>query len=111
MDSDKSYIIKYKMEIGLFSKQEVDTEEYCGLCDAIIIHSLIFHEDGVRSEVLVSYDGKTKQELSDDELFKSWVIMSLNLSNSKTLGENRKELCRSVYEVVKAAIISTKTEG
>ncbi len=111
MDSDKSYTIKYKIEAGLFSKQEVADEENIGLCDAIIVHSLIFHEDGVRSEVLLSCDGKTKEELSDDQLFKSWVIMSLNLSNSKTLGENRKELCRSVYEVVKAAIISTKTEG
>lgn len=79
-------------------------EEKLGGCDAIILHSILFRDDGGRSEARLSLDGRTGEDLSADELFKSWTAMAGDLALDERLGESRRVLAGMVFEVMRTVI-------
>lgn len=76
-----------------------------GACDAVVIHSILFTADGGRSEVIVSVDGKTGDPLPAIELWKSWVMMALHLSEATDLDDGKKSLCKDVFESIMSFVM------
>lgn len=103
------YKIRYKIEPGEFTKEQV-REANCGGCHAIIIHSIMFGEDGSRSELIISADGRTKLALSGHDLFQSWMMLAHKLSEHPDLGEARRALAGDVFESYRQMIMKMKLE-
>jgi hypothetical protein len=103
---DKPYSLKYKldMEAGDFCKHDVkDPKE--GLTDALIIMSCLFPADGGFSQLFHSFDGRSGKlkPLTDEQLFKVWVLMGKTLSGSErdnVLSENDRKLLSFPYKLV-----------
>ena len=102
----RDYNIKYAVEEGQFTKEELKNGDFGG-CDAIIIHSLIYPEDGSRSEIIFTADGKGSA-LPSLEVFKSWVMLASHLANAEDLSAEKKELCSMIFETVRGAILSAR---
>lgn len=79
-------------------------EKKRGGCDAVVLHSILFQEDGGRSEVIVSMDGRTGEQLPAVELFKSWAMMTFTLSKDERLSEAKRGFCASVHEAIAQAL-------
>lgn len=70
-----------------------------GACDAVILLSLLYPEDGSFSLLIASKDGRTGDEVSDAEIFKCWGMLAERLAESRTLSPNKRELARTLWEV------------
>lgn len=104
------YLIKYRVEIGKFTKAQLQDAD-CGGCDDIIIHSILHNDDGSRNEAIISARGKDGKQLSVDELFKSWVTMAHMLSKDETLGRGRRDLALFIRDIVRCAIRGDDSNG
>ena len=82
--------------------QEKDPD--LGACDALVMFSLLYPEDGSYSWLMIPRDGRTGKDLSDAEVWKCWAMLAHRLSMSETLSPGKKELCREVHEAVKETV-------
>ena len=92
------------------TKEQIDADPSMGGADAIVLFSIIFPPNGGRSELIASYDGRTGEPLSDEELFKCFSSLAHRLSESPTLGPGKKEFCKAVFEKIKEAILAARAE-
>lgn len=102
------YKTKYKLkpEYGKFTEEEIRKERIGG-CDAFIFFSIIFPEDGSYSQTFYSFDGRNKgKELSSNDLWKVWAMMSKNLSDRTDLSEWKRELAEMTFNTIKEVISS-----
>lgn len=90
-----------------WTKEELDADD-AGGCDAVIVHSLIYPPDGSRSEMLLSRDGRTGEELSDIEVFKSWVMTAHALMDSESLDRQARDLAQTVFSSVQQRILASR---
>jgi hypothetical protein len=104
---DKPYSLKYKldMEAGDFCKHDIKDANKEGLTDALVVVSCLFPPDGSFSQLFHGFDGRSGklEPLSDEVLFKVWVLMGKTLSGSKrdnVLSENDKKLLSFPYKLV-----------
>ena len=82
-----------------------------GGCHAIIAFSLIYPSDGSYSWLMVTKDGQTDKELSDDEVFKAWMMLTNRLAESKTLSEGKKGFCAEIVETFREAMRQSRSNG
>lgn len=75
-----------------------------GACDALIVHSLIYPPDGSLSLLTTGTDGRHARDVSPNEMFKVWSLMSKELADNEQLSKNKRELCQIVFETICAAI-------
>jgi hypothetical protein len=118
--SDHKYKLTYRIkgypngltkdELGPLAKSS-QGEDGFGACDAMLMASIIYPEDGSLSILFVGHDGRTNTELSDDEWFKVWSMLSGRLADSKTLGPGRRALCQSVIETLRETMLAARTKG
>ena len=98
----RTYPVAYNIEHGKFTPEELKAQEMGG-CDAVIVHSIVYPKDGSRSELILC-SGADGKPLDDLEMFKSWVSMAHQLSQSKEIGGEPRELTKLVFEAVRAMI-------
>jgi hypothetical protein len=101
------YKLKYKLEheCGNFEKESIKEGE--GATDALLIFSLLYPEDGSYSQYHYSIDGRNNgQEISDNDLFKIWTMLTKRLSDSKTLANNKKAFAGDVFKVIREAVLA-----
>ena len=79
-------------------------EDGFGSCDAMLMASLIFPEDGSYSCLFMSKDGRTGGDLDDLEWFKVWMMLSKRLGESRTLDAGRKEFAADVFDTLRQII-------
>lgn len=108
-DQERRYKIAYRLEYNLdgMTKEEL-LEKNLGGCDAIVVISVVRPSDGSLSTVIASLDGNTSEEMPGDELFKAWIMMAKKLSESKTLGPNKKLFATQTFETIREIIMSKK---
>jgi hypothetical protein len=80
-----------------------------GACDAIVTVSIIRCEHGV-SQLVVSLDGDTGEELTADELWSAWTAWAYDLMQREDLGPGKRTQCRLVHEQVEEAIAQVRDE-
>ena len=102
----RSYPISYDIQIheSGASPEWLDNAGRGG-ADAVVIWSMIYPDDGSFSLMPMSLDGNSRQEVSDDELFKCWSMMAQQLSKSTQLSAGKRDLCRRAFEVVRQVIM------
>jgi hypothetical protein len=83
-------------------------DEPVGSCDAALLCSMIYHEDGAFSVYFIGVDGREegeiKENLEDNEWFKVWAMLANRLAESKTLEQRKKSLCAAAMEDVRFKI-------
>lgn len=67
-------------------------------CDASLIASIIYPEDGSLSILFIGEDGRTNTELADHEWFKVWILLAKRLGDSQTLDPGKKEIAAFTFE-------------
>jgi hypothetical protein len=113
MKLKKKYNHKYRLIYKIdkqpkgITKQKVP--EGFGACDAVLFCSMIYPPDGSFSVYFMGIDGRKEEvgnfeNLKDIEWFKVWCLLASRLAASKTLEDNRKELCRQTFEGIRRAI-------
>ena len=69
-----------------------------GLTDACVFISMLFPPDGSYSQALASLeDGRTREPLSGDDLFKAWIMMAGQIQDNPTMGNGKREFVRTVW--------------
>lgn len=77
-------------------------------CDAVILCSMIYPEDGSFSLALFSADGRTGGEVSDDEKFKVWTMMAQQLAESPELGPGKRAFAAGVFESFRQILLAAR---
>lgn len=85
-------------------------EEGLGSCDAAVLLSILFPEDGSYSVMLQSLDGRTGRELSDHEVFKAWWMLAERLGRSTTLEPRRAVWARATFEMIGEQILGSRPD-
>jgi len=103
-----SYPITYQVDQHdpPLEKDQIPPER--GACHDLWIGSITKSAEG-KSYAFISLDGVTGDEVSHDELFQLWVIMSGVLSENLEDG-GRKKICAEVFSTVQEAVL-TKVGG
>lgn len=98
------YNVRYAVEASSegWAPEELGDD---GGADALVLISIIFEDDGGRSDVVLSVDGRTGDQLPDIELFKSWVMLAHRLMGSAELADEAQALCRAVFVDVQARVM------
>lgn len=78
--SEGKYKLSYDIGAGPITQEEALATGR-GACDDIVIISVIREESGATSDLLLSMNGDTHDELSSIDLFKRWVTMAARLEN------------------------------
>ena len=110
---DKTYSVGYKLMKfdPPKTRDKIYEEEGLGGCDAVVVFSLILPEDGSRSEMIASLDGRTGEPLDDGELFKCLIGLAHRLSESETLGRGRRGFATAIFKEARRAILAARKEA
>ena len=103
--TDHTYKLKYSLTPGHFTKE--DAGENDGLADAAIVHSILYPEDGSRSEVIFSLNGEGRA-LNGVELSKSWFLMAKQLSETADVPAWAKKICAEAFEQSRKRVADAK---
>lgn len=116
MAKPRKYNHKYKLIYKIdkrprgVTKQKVP--EGFGACDAVLFCSMIYPPDGSFSVYYMGIDGRSTkggmENLEDIEWFKVWCLLASRLAASKTLEDNRREICKQTFEGIRRAIWGAK---
>jgi|GEM_PF-3775579 hypothetical protein len=108
--SDHRYRIIYKVEHhpdGV-PEDQIRVSGF-GACDAILVGSLLYPDDGSYSSMFVSLDGRTGEELDSAEIWKAWTMLAKNLADETTLSPWKRALARNVFDVVRDVILEGRS--
>ena len=83
---------------------KMQMEQDVGACDALLLVSILYPEDGSLSLQMVGCDGRTGKTLDDLELFKVWTMLAKHLSESETLSGVKKEYAGRVFTDISNAL-------
>ena len=101
MANNHKYKLRYKIERKpegfTVDEAKAMSKEGYGACDAVLLASIIFPEDGSYSLFFIGEDGRTDTELSDHEWFKVWSMLAKRLGQSKTLDPGRREFANATF--------------
>jgi hypothetical protein len=102
-ENNHIYAIRYDIEIeaGGFTKDEHNGK---GLCDALLLVSIIKPEDGSYSQMLLSRDGKEMRELTQEELFKVWSLLGVSLYDNGELKGWTHELVEAHAKIMREIV-------
>lgn len=82
-----TYSLRYNIDIQADEKgyKKKDAGEY-GLTDCLVVISKILSSDGSSSQkIIMAYNGKEKRSFTDNELFKVWMTLGLELHDRQML--------------------------
>jgi hypothetical protein len=106
MSEEHKYLIRYKIESGVWSKKELKKDGWCGT-DNLIWTSVLYPPDGSLSTLLMSMDGRFGGRETDvNEYFKAWVMMAGVLAKKQDLPTEKRELAKAIFETVRQSLLN-----
>jgi hypothetical protein len=109
-----TYRVKYRvdeLEAGNFTKAEC--LEAGGGCDALVLISMLFPEDGSYSQQVVSFDGRAGGDpISDSDLWKVWAMIAAQLAQNESFKAEhvaKHGLVEAVHESIRIAILGDES--
>ncbi len=109
-EPEKPYRMRYNLRAETGKWTQAECEEFGGGTDALIVHSLLYPEDGSFSMVTTSVDGRTDTDLKDIEMFKVWLMMASRLAESETLDKSKRDFAETVFATYRAAILDARED-
>jgi hypothetical protein len=106
MEDDK-YKLKYSFtaQSGKFTKEDVKENE--GLCDSIIVISIISQVNGSYTQALLSADGEKSKQMCQRDLFKAWMAFGMSFEdNGDELFSWQKHLVKIISGMFRDVIIN-----
>jgi len=97
---EQVYPLTYKLEVHNppLTRTQVTEDRNRGAGDAALLFSLVYPPDGSFKILMVSVDGRTGDELTDDEVFKVWAMAASRLGKSETLAPWKKEIAQTFFD-------------
>lgn len=95
---------------GLTKSEFPWDEEDTGACDAVLVGSVIYPPDGGLSVMFYGVDGRTKEPMDIQEMFKLWTILTHKLGEELPEG-GRKQFCASTFETFRKAFMESRGPG
>jgi len=77
-----------------------------GATDALFAASILYPEDGSLSIYFLSKDGRTGKELSDNEWFKVWAMLTNRLLESKTLPTTAHKVLELCWKIILKSVLA-----
>lgn len=99
------YTFKCETEKEGYSPSDVNNENE-GLCDSIVLVSIVLPEDGGYAQLLLSLNGADGLELSQNDLFKVWSMLGMQLHNNGALKNWKKQLVDLMAKMVRDIVVS-----
>lgn len=114
--TEHKYRLSYKLEPlpdgGITAEEaKARAKDGHGACDAMLVASIIYPEDGSLSIMFAGKDGRTGEDLADVEWFKVWMLLTERLARSETLGEGKRFLCAEIFQMVAQAVMGPRKDG
>lgn len=109
------YKLLYKIEKPPDGVMKEEVPEGFGATDALLVTSIIYPPDGSLSIFFIGKDGRRSEKigeatLDDREWFKVWAMLATRLANSTTLQVGKRDICRSVHEIIRDSIVGPGKE-
>lgn len=111
MSDDHHYPLAYRIDPHANLTKEELRARGLGGADAIVIASILFPEDGSRSQRILSLDGRTGEPLPPIEIWKTWASMARGLADSEELQPAFRHLCECVHTTVRGNVLGLYTTG
>jgi hypothetical protein len=73
-------------------------------CDAVVILSMIYPDDGSFSLLVNSHDGRHRSEVTEQDLFKCWFMLASRLAESLGPGW-RRDIAKKVLDRVREHVV------
>jgi hypothetical protein len=106
--SEHKYPIKYNIEPGEFTKEDLENGGFGG-ADSILLMSVMGEfGKGPMSHLVLSLEGKTGFEIPPNRLFSLWCMMAHHISKLPGLDPNLKTITSEIFEMHRQAILSSK---
>ncbi len=100
----KKYALRYTWKIDHdesgYTVKDIDNDNH-GLCDAMILISIVRPPDGSYSQLLMSADGETHSELTQKDIFKAWLMLGFSLSDNGALQGWQKQTVDAITGLVR----------
>lgn len=103
MESRK-YKIKYKMEFGEFTAEELKKEKDIGACDEILVCSKLAIKDGAASYLFLHRKGHKDVEMDATDLFKIWSMLSAEILQRDDVINWHREILAESFDKVRKKI-------
>jgi hypothetical protein len=94
-----------KAHVEGISAAELKAADKCG-SDAVLLASILYPPDGSLSVLFRSLDGRTGEELADNEWFKIFTLLASRLGKSTTLSESKRRFAEYVFETFRQAMMA-----
>ena len=94
------YPIKYRIEHGDFSEEEIIADRSLGGCDSVFYGSVTYTEDGGSWVNLFSLDGRTKKEMTPKEMFEVWIMLGKILHGRNDLDIMRRDIAGLPFNIM-----------
>jgi len=107
----KTYPVKYSIEPGSFTQEQIRANDNSGGCESVGLISVMgkFGE-GPLSTLVITYDGHSKQEWTGDQLFQIWTLIAKKIADDPTTSPGKAHLASEVFETVRSAILALPGE-
>ena len=117
-DTPTRYRVTYVVEHhtpGLTAVElEAKHNDFLGAADAVVILSIMRSDEGndsAYSLLPISIDGGTGLEISDDELWKCWALLTERLAKSPTLSAAKRNFSAKVFVAIRKAVLCAANDG
>lgn len=70
-----------------------------GACDALVVMSILYPDDGSYSMLPLSRDGRTGGRLASREIFKAWMMLAKHVAEMTDLDDARRSLAGGAFDV------------
>ncbi len=99
------YHLTYEMKAYPEGITKEEVPPGCGACTTMIIAGVAMGDDGSSSHLFASKDGRNDQEVSDNDMFRTWTLMAKQLSESEELSDDKKAFCKEIFEIIRQAVV------
>lgn len=99
------YDLATETQPGGYDKSEAGDK---GLCDALLVFSIITPEDGSYSQGLLTFHGKEERVLTQEEIFKAWLLLGFSLHDKGELKGWKAQLVEAHTSTVRESFMQSK---
>lgn len=102
--ADHRYRVRYDVALNPDGWTKAELGERGG-CDKLILISIMESETGGRSEALIGIDGLAGTNISDIDLFKSWVGLAYQLMTAEGITEEARAVAAEAFRTVQLQVL------
>lgn len=92
------YLIKYTVDYGKFTPDDIKNRRNQGLTGKMVVISLVEQPDGSCSLDWTSYNGNLMRPMDNFEVYVAWIKMAESLAQKPDLDDGTRMFIKQVYD-------------